>query len=256
VSIVISHLRAVIADDEQPARELLRSLLEAWPTIVIVGESADGQSAVRLIERERPDIVFLDVQMPVLNGFDVVAEVTPAQMPLVIFVTAYDRYALRAFEVSACDYLLKPFDEDRLAIAVRRAFERLADPRRLLAPALESLLAAARSTAPGAVAVKVDGSHLLLDAEEIEWIEAAGKMLHLHLAKRVLSVRESMSSIEMRLDPRLYLRVHRSAIVNRSHVREIQPWFKGDYVLILRSGTRIQTGRAYAHGVRSLIGGR
>jgi two-component system LytT family response regulator len=241
--------RAVIVDDEEPARELLRAFLRAWPEVDIVGEAGDGDAAVDVIQRTSPDIVFLDVQMPSMNGFDVVAALDPDRLPLIVFVTAYDQYALRAFEVSACDYLLKPFDAERLGATMRRVFAR----RDSLAGDIHALLAHLRQGKSEQIIVKSDGRHVFLDLDEIEWIEAVGKDLRLHLAGRVLVVREAMNSIERRLDALRFLRVHRSAIVNRARIREMQPWFKGDYVLILRSGARVVSGRTYRDAVKALL---
>jgi two-component system LytT family response regulator len=242
-------IRAIIVDDEEPARELLRAFLRSWPEVEIVGEAGDGDAAVDLIRRAQPDLVFLDVQMPSMNGFDVVAALDARRLPLIVFVTAYDQYALRAFEVSACDYLLKPFDADRLGATMRRVIAR----REGFGYEFQALLAHLRATKPEQIIVKSDGRHVFLDLDEIEWIEAVGKDLRLHLSGRVLVVREPMNSIERRLDPSRFLRVHRSAIVNRARIREMQPWFKGDYVLILRSGARVVSGRTYRNAVSALL---
>jgi two-component system LytT family response regulator len=246
-------IRTLIVDDEEPARELLRTFLRRWPEIEIVGEAGDGMRAIELSARVAPDLLFLDVQMPRVNGFDVVAALDPELLPLLVFITAYDQYALRAFEVSACDYLLKPFDADRLASTMRRVLARRAEPARLARDAVESLLASVRPAATDQLVVKVDGRHAFLEAGEIEWVEASGKDVRLHLGAKSVIVRESLTSLERRLDPRRFLRVHRSAIVNRSHIREMQPWFKGDYVLIMRTGARIVSGETYRDIVRRLI---
>ena len=242
-------IRAIVVDDEEPARELLRAFLRAWPDVEVVAEASDGDAAVDAIRHQRPDLVFLDVQMPSMNGFDVVAALDPDELPLIVFVTAYDQYALRAFEVSACDYLLKPFDRDRLAATMRRIFAR----RESLGEEVRRLVGHLRQSTPQQIIVKSDGRHVFIDLDEIEWIEAMSKDLRLHLGGRTLVVREAMNSIERRLDPSRFLRVHRSAIVNRSRIREMQPWFKGDYVLILRSGARVVSGRTYRGAVHALL---
>lgn len=246
-------MRALLVDDEEPARELLRAFLTRWPEIAVVGEAGDGRTAVQLTEQLTPDLLFLDVQMPRANGFDVVATLDPTSLPLIVFVTAYDQYALRAFEVSACDYLLKPFDADRFAITMRRVLARRDEPARIARDQLRALLAALRPDAPEQLVVRVDGRHLFLEAGEIEWVEAVRKDARLHLGARSLLAREPLSSLERRLDPTQFLRVHRSAIVNRAHIREMQPWFKGDYVLIMRTGARIVSGQTYRDAVRRLI---
>jgi two-component system, LytTR family, response regulator len=246
-------IRALLVDDEEPARELLRAFLARWPEVTIVGEAGDGRAAIEMTRRLAPDIVFLDVQMPRLGGFDVVGALDAESLPLIVFVTAYDQYALRAFEVSACDYLLKPFDADRFANTMRRVLARREEPAQIARAAVRSLLAGVKPASAEAVAVKVDGRHLFVDAAEIEWIEAVRKDARLHLGAKELFVHESMTSLEQRLDPSRFLRVHRSAIVNRAHIREMQPWFKGDYVLIMRSGARIVSGQTYRTSVRRLI---
>src|SRR5690349_21030169 len=157
-------IRVVIVDDEEPARELLRAFLRGWPEVEIVAEAGDGDAAVDAIRRYRPDLVFLDVQMPSMNGFDVVAALDPDQLPLIVFVTAYDQYALRAFEVSACDYLLKPFDRDRLAAAMRR----IVDRRQSLGEELRRLVGHLRQSTPQQIIVKSEGRHVFIDLDEIE----------------------------------------------------------------------------------------
>jgi len=251
----MTPLRALLVDDEEPARELLRSFLDGWPDVEIVGEAGNGAEALELMRSTRPSLVFLDVQMPLMSGLDVVAALPPDELPLIVFVTAYDQYALRAFEVSAVDYLLKPFDAERFATTMRRVMARGAEQSADIHAALRTLLQQLRPAhvAPPQLVVKVDGSHLFLRPDEIDWLEASGKDVHLHLASSKLVVRESMSSIESRLDPRTFVRVHRSAIVNRTRIREMQPWFKGDYLLILRSGAKVVSGRTYRDAVQRLL---
>jgi two-component system, LytTR family, response regulator len=246
----MTTLRTIIVDDEAPARELLRSMLAAWPQCQIVGESSDGEAAVSLIRDLSPDLLFLDVQMPGLNGFDVVASVAPDTAPTIVFVTAFDQYALKAFEVSACDYLLKPFDEVRLSATVRRVLDRHGRADRDVSATLRTLLAELHDHR--AIVVKVEGRHVFLDPDEIDWVEADDKELRLHVGKSVLRVREPLNSFERRLPAQRFLRVHRSTVVNRSRVREMQPWFQGEYVLILKDGTRIVTGPSYRESVQAL----
>jgi two-component system, LytTR family, response regulator len=248
----MNGLRTVIIDDEDLARERLRSMLMPWPRIEIVGEAQDGDTGVRLIGDLSPDLVFLDVQMPQVNGFDVVSGIAGGHEPLIVFVTAYDRYALRAFEANACDYLLKPFDEVRLAATVERVSARHDQGEAPREMALQSLLASAHAAPSDQVVVKVDGRYIFLDADEIDWIEVDGKELRIHAGKSMLRVRESMNSLERRLPPHRFIRVHRSAVINRSRLREMQPWFQGEYLLILRDGTRVLTGRRYRGGVQTL----
>jgi two-component system LytT family response regulator len=255
-------IRTIIVDDEEPARELLRAFLAEWPDIVVVGEASEGASAVKLLEESCPDLVFLDVQMPGMSGLEVVASLQPGQLPLVVFVTAYDQYALKAFELSACDYLLKPFDARRLGTTVERVVARRREAGSpSAAKSVQELLrlAGVRPTQP--LVVKVDGKHVFLDPNDIEWIEAIGKDCRIHLlgsgvAPPALVVRESMQSLEMRLERATFRRVHRSAIVNSRQIREVQPWFRGDYVIILRRGARVVSGRTYRDVVRTLLENR
>jgi two-component system LytT family response regulator len=249
----MTRIRTLIVDDEVPARELLRAFLERQADVEIVGEAGDGEAALEMIRRLSPELVFLDVQMPGPNGLDVVASLEMQELPVIVFVTAYDQYAIRAFEVSACDYLLKPFDADRLASTMRRVLARRARSGEDVAATIRSLVAHVQSSRDQQVVVKSDGRHLFLQSDEIEWIEAVGKDLRLHLGSNVLVVREPLNSLERRLDSTTFLRVHRSAIVNRRRIREVQPWFKGDFVLILRSGVRVMTGRTYRNAVARLL---
>lgn len=250
----MTTLRTIVVDDEAPARDLLRSMLRAWPQCEIVGEAGDGESAVTMIQDLSPDLLFLDVQMPRLDGFDVVATLAPDTAPVIVFVTAFDQYALKAFEVSACDYLLKPFDEVRLSATVRRLLDRHAQADRDISAMMGRVrtLLAELQDRRRPIVVKVEGRHVFLDPDEIDWVEADDKELRLHVGKSVLRVRESMSSLERRLPPQRFLRVHRSTVVNRSRVREMQAWFQGEYLLILKDGTRVVTGPSYRGSVQAL----
>jgi two-component system LytT family response regulator len=249
----MTALRTVIVDDEELARERLRSMLAHHPNIEIVGEAEDGDSAIRVIREYSPDLVFLDVQIPQANGFDVIRGLPPGSIPLIVFVTAYDQYALRAFDVNACDYLLKPFDEARLAETVDRVSSRYDGYEPPAGTALQAVLAHMHAAPCDQVVVKADGRYIFFDADEIDWIEVVGKELRIHSGTSVLRVRESMNSFERRLPPHRFIRVHRSAIINRSRLREMQPWFQGEYLLILRDGTRVVTGRRYRDDVQTLM---
>jgi two-component system LytT family response regulator len=196
--------------------------------------------------------MFLDVQMPEMSGFDVVTQLLPDETPIVVFVTAFDQYALKAFEVSAVDYLLKPFDAQRLASTMTRIFARR--DRGDYAGTLRSLLSQVRAPTDERIVVKSNGRPVFLDAADVAWIEVVDKEICLHVRAATVNVREPMNSIAQRLDSTRFVRVHRSAIVNRSHVREVQPWFKGEYVIILRDGTRVLTGPNYRANVQQLIG--
>jgi two-component system LytT family response regulator len=251
-------LRVLIVDDEPPARELLRSMLEVESGISVVGESANGMEAVAHIRQLRPDLVFLDIQMPERDGFGVIEDVGIEEMPMVVFVTAYDQYALRAFDASATDYLLKPFDRDRLRRAIRRASERrrqntpkaLADDLRILLDQLRS-----RRAYPPRIGAKVDGKLILINVQDVDWIEAAGKVVQVHVGPRVHTVRETMNALELQLDPALFVRIHRSTIVNAERIREVQPWFQNDQLVILRDGSKLRAGRSYKSKLDALFRG-
>ncbi|HZS58529.1 MAG TPA: LytTR family DNA-binding domain-containing protein [Gemmatimonadaceae bacterium] len=244
--------RVLVVDDEAPARRLARSLLAEMGDVEVIGEAASGQAAVDAIRRLRPDIVLLDVQMPALDGFGVVAAVGAPNMPTVIFVTAYERYALRAFDVHAVDYLLKPFDNGRFRTAMERAIVRVRSGRSSeLSGRLETLLnRLARGGSPDRIALKVDDRHMLIDAATIDCIEVSDKVVLVQTAEQTYRVRETLNGIERRLPAEQFVRIHRSVIVNIKRIKEIQSWFQGDYVLILNNGKRLISGRAYRDVVR------
>lgn len=247
--------RVLVVDDEAPARRLACSLLTRMSDVEVIGEAASGQAAVEAIRRLRPDIVVLDVQMPGLDGFEVIGAIGAAHMPVVVFVTAYERYAIKAFDVQAVDYLVKPFDDERFRSAIERAMTRVRGGRAPeLSARLEALLEQlARGRSPDQIALKVDGRHLLIGAGDIECIEVSDKVLLVHTAEQVYQVRETLNGIERRLHGPPFVRIHRSVIVNIGRVKEIQPWFQSDYVLILHSGKRLISGRAYRDVVRGLL---
>jgi two-component system LytT family response regulator len=241
-------IQALIVDDERLARKRIRSLLKNERDVEVVGECADGAEALAAIRKQSPDLVFLDVQMPEMDGFQVLQEVGGDRMPAVVFVTAYDKYALRAFEVHALDYLLKPFDEDRFGEALRRAKEQVLGGSngelhgRLIA-LIEHLRSGERYV--DRLLVKASGRVLFLKTEDIDWIEAAGNYVRLHVGKESHLLRETMNTIETRLDPAHFLRIHRSTIVNLDRIKEMQPWFSGEYVVLLKDGTELRLSRGY-----------
>ena len=236
-------IRAIIADDEPLAREGIKTFLAAEADVEVVGECADGASAVRAVEERRPDLLFLDVQMPRLNGFDVLEAIAPEVMPLVIFTTAHDEHAIRAFEVNALDYLLKPFKQARFKTALQRAREQLAArSARGADPRLASLLAGLRGPTGGAprILVKSPDHILFLKAEEIDHIEAAGNYLVLHAGKERHIVRETMAAMEGRLGPAGFMRISRSAMVNLNRIGQVEPLVApGEFCVILKSGARL-----------------
>ena len=242
-------IRTLICDDEPLARERVRSLVSDQPGLEVVGEATDGDQAVQAILSQQPDLVFLDVQMPRRTGFDVIREVGPERMPAVVFVTAYDQYAIKAFDVHAVDYLLKPFDRDRFEGAVDRVRKTLdAQEGGALKTQLMQLvrdLQPATAAKPDRLVVKSGGRLFFLRTDEIDWIEAAGNYVRVHVGKDAHLLRETMNAIEGRLDQKTFLRIHRSRIVNMERVKELHPWFNGDYAVILRDGTKLMLSRGY-----------
>jgi two-component system, LytTR family, response regulator len=238
-------MRAIIVDDEPLAREGIRSFLAEEPDVEVLGECADGASAVRAVEKSRPDILFLDVQMPRLDGFDVLEALDPELTPLVIFTTAHDEHAIRAFEVNALDYLLKPFKQARFKAALQRARDQLASRSATpgVDPRLASLLATLRAPTRAAprILVKSPEHVLFLKPEEIDHIEAAGNYLVLHAAKQQHIVRETMAAMESRLEASGFMRISRSAMVNLNRVEQLQPMVApGEFCVILKSGARLK----------------
>ena len=254
---VATKTRVLIADDEPLARERLRMLLGTEDWVEIAGECHTGADAVAAIQKLRPDLVFLDVQMPGATGFDVIQQVGVAEMPPVVFVTAYDRYALRAFDVHALDYLLKPFDRERFQQALARARQHLQrkDAGELERRLLE-LVQDLRSSPPRPerFVIKSGGRVFFVRAEEIDWIEAAGNYVKLHVGNEAHLLRETMNSLEAQLDPDVFYRIHRCHIVNIERVKELQPWFNGEYVVFLRSGARLTLSRGYREKLQDRIG--
>ncbi len=279
------RLRVLIADDEPLARRRLRALLADEPDVEVIAECGNGTEAVAAIRRATPDVVLLDIQMPELDGFGVVRKVGADQMPAVIFVTASDAHAVRAFDVHAVDYVLKPVDQDRLLEAVRRAKDRIAaadsgagdsgrheesEIRARLAALISEVSEAVAKTKntitaemPAAsgtsvstadrIAIKGDGRVIFVRVVDVDWVEAMDNYVRLHVGRDAHVMRETLSHIEKRLPPPMFLRIHRSTIVNVDRIREIQPWFAGDYVLILSDGTKLTTGRRYRATVKSLL---
>lgn len=241
-------IRVLIVDDEPIARRGIRQQLRGEADLAVIGESGDGAAAIDAITELAPDLVFLDIQMPEVGGFDVIEAIGVARMPAVVFVTAYDEHALRAFDVHAVDYVLKPIDRHRLRTAVERARRRLAHAPgqldRRIAAALGELGRPAQDYAKR-LAIKGDGRVILVDVGEVDRLEAAGNYVEVHSGARHHLVRETMTSLEARLDPARFVRVSRSSIVNADRVRELQPMFSGDFVVVLRDGTKVAGGRRY-----------
>jgi len=270
-------IRAIIVDDELLARRGIRARLERLGNYSVVAECASGREAVAAIREHAPNVVFLDVQMPGVNGFGVIDEIGAANMPIVIFVTAFDNYALEAFEAHAFDYLLKPIDDDRFAATVERARQRVVEreesevARRLAAlmsdlrPALEGGGAAmARRADSGGTAtpsplvnrivVRDRDRVLLIDVGDIDWIGADGDYVRIHASGKSHLIRDTMTAMEQRLDPTAFVRIHRSAIVNSSRIRELKPYSSREYAVILQDGTRLRLSRRYRERLRSHFG--
>jgi two-component system LytT family response regulator len=249
----VKPIRVAIVDDEPLARAALRVLLETDPEVAIVGECI-GVDAPSLIERERVELLFLDVQMPEVDGFEVLARVRPEALPATVFVTAHDAYAVRAFEVHAIDYLMKPFDDARLFTALARAKQRLASDG---AAASEQLLALLNERARPSVErflVRTRGKIVAVRTRDIDWIEAADYYATLHVGGATHLVRQTMAELETRLDAQRFVRVHRGAIVNIDRIREVHPQFRGDCTLVLADGTQVKLSRTRRAEFERLFG--
>lgn len=249
-------IRALIVDDEPLARTALSRRLKREREISVVGQCGDGESAVRMIEEMKPDLVFLDVQMPEMNGFDVVEAVGVENMPVTIFVTAYDRYAIRAFDANAVDYLLKPFAPERLGRAVARARDRCHGRMdRGAAERLFSMLVnRSQSDYVQRLTVACNGRILFVAVAEIDWIEAEGNYARIHVRRKVYDVRETLQALMEKLDPRDFVRIHRSTIVNMKRVQQVQPWFQGSHIVLLQSGEELRMSRYQHEAVERLLG--
>ena len=244
-------IRTLIVDDEPLARRNLRLLLEKDPQIEILEECGNGREAVKAIKTQSPDLIFLDIQMPEMDGFDVVERVGPEHIQAIIFVTAFDQYALQAFDIHALDYLLKPFDDERFANALRRAksqieareINRLSKRLLALLDERERLSSTPQKNYLTRVMIKSSGRVLLLKIDEIDFIEADGNYVKLHVGRKSHLLREKMHDLEERLDPARFVRIHRSVIVNLDRIKEMHPHFNGDYVVVLEDGRQLRLSR-------------
>jgi two-component system, LytTR family, response regulator len=257
VTTTAPQIRVLLVDDEPLARGMIREMLEADRDVEVVGECVNGEEAVAAIREHRPDLIFLDVQMPEESGFEVLENIKEEYTPHVIFVTAYDQYAVRAFEVHALDYLLKPFDRERFEAAWRRAKEHILKEKggrldeRILT-LLEELKAGAKYLER--LVIKSGGRVFFLEADEIDWIEAEGNYVSVHSGKKSHLLRETISSLEAQLDPKKFRRVHRSAIVQLAKIKELQPWFHGEYRIVLHSGAQLMLSRNYRENLQEALG--
>jgi two-component system, LytTR family, response regulator len=241
----VEIVRAIIVEDEPRARRYLYELLAHEEEIAVVGEAACGAEGIDLIRGLSPDLVFLDIQMSDLNGFDLVSEIGVEQMPAFIFVTAYDEYAVRAFEVEAIDYLCKPFDRDRLSASVERAVRRIQMRKSPPAEDEQSIIAVSAEQWLSRVTIKEGDGIIFVPVEEILWIEAANKYVVIHTTDRNHLARQTIQSLENQLDPKHFVRIHRSTIVRKAAVRGLHPLFHGDYIVRLTNGTELTLSRSF-----------
>jgi two-component system LytT family response regulator len=250
-------IRTLIVDDESLARERIRSMLASDPRIQIIAECSNGQDAIEAIQLHSPELVFLDVEMPGIDGFGVLEALPPELIPTIIFVTAYDQYAVRSFEVYALDYLLKPFDQERFDKALERAKTQISTQQsdslseRILS-ALEEIKT--RPVHLERLVIKMNGHVFFIKADEIDWLEAEGNYVRLHAGKESYLLRDTISALESQLDPKKFIRVHRSAIVNIDRITELQPWFHGEYRIILGEGVQLTLSRTYREKLHDLLG--
>jgi two-component system LytT family response regulator len=249
-------IRTIIVDDVELARERIKILLED-PEVEVVAECANGREAIEAVVGLKPDLVFLDVQMPNIDGFEVVETVGVEEMPAVIFVTAYDEYALRAFEVNAVDYLLKPFDQVRLNRAVARARRAIGrqTPAREVEERLRRLLAEVRGQTKylRRIPVKSARDTTLILTEQIDWVGSAGHYLELHVGGETHLIREQLSRLESKLDPERFVRIHRSTLVNLNRIKSLRPLFNGDHVVVLKNGRELNLSRTYHEKLMELL---
>ena len=269
---VTTTIRVLIVDDDSPARDSMRAALRNARGVEVVGECADGTAAVEAIQRHSPDVVFMDVEMPGLNGFDVLDRIDTTTMPVIVFVTALDSHAVRAFEVKALDYVLKPFADERLIAAMDRARALIQDRRngelgrRLvnfvrdwqsgsrernaeLAVEFEKPATDLPRATPAFIrrfAVRSDGRVRFVPATDVDWIEADGNYMLLHVGDAQHRLRASLAGLTEELDPKQFVRIHRSVIVNVGRIREVQPWFGGDYIALLQTGAKLRVSRLRA----------
>lgn len=250
-------IRAVIVDDEPLARRRIRSLLVEAEDVEVIAECTNGKEAIQAIEESPPDLLFLDIQMPELDGFDVLQAIGVGHVPVVIFVTAYDQFALRAFEAHALDYLLKPFDDERFEAALQRARERIRQQQGGdLDRRLRALLEEVRGDRGYLQRLVVPTGHrsVFIRTEEIDWIEAERNYIRLHVGGRAYQLRENLSRIESALDPTTFCRIHRSTIVNIDRIQAVESLFRGEYLVVLHDGTKLTSGRSYRRNLHALMG--
>jgi two-component system, LytTR family, response regulator len=252
-----AKIRALIVDDESLARKFIRRMLRDDPEVEVVGECSNGKDAVAMIKKQTPDLVFLDVQMPEMDGFSVLEAVGVERLPQIIFTTAYEQYAIRAFELHALDYLLKPFDQMRFEDTIKHAKEwlhhrDLEDGRLQIGALLENVNRQAKYLER--LVIKAEGRITFLKTQEIDWIAADDKYVHLHVGKAVRMVRQTLTAMEAQLDPQRFLRIHRSVMVNIERIKELHPLFGGEHGVVMDDGTRLTLSRRYKDKLFELLG--
>jgi two-component system, LytTR family, response regulator len=248
-------IRVLIVDDETLARERLRDLLVNDPDIEIIGECSNGQMALTFIQEASPDLVFLDIQMPEMNGIAVIEALNAEKLPYIIFVTAYDQYAVKAFDLYAMDYLLKPFCRDRFEKSMLRVKDQIINQNKNINQQILSLLEEFRANTNyiDRLVVKTNGRILFLKTKEIDWVKAEGNYVKLHAGKNSYMIRDTITNLEERLNPNIFRRIHRSTIVNIDSIKELQPLFHGEYSVILHDGTQLTLSRNYKDSIQDLI---
>lgn len=249
-------MRIIIADDEPLARSKMRLMLNTEPGVQVLAECQNGAEAIQALKTYKPDLLFLDVRMPDLDGFEVLSHMTEAEMPIVIFTTAYDQHAVKAFEAHALDYLLKPFDQERLHQAVDRARKELLKTKDR--EAAQHILRYLSETgmqfaASRRLIVKSRGRVVFLSFDEIDWLEAAANYVRIYVGKQAYVLRKGIGEIAERLDPAQFIRIHRSAIVNVHKIKELQPVNSGEYIVVLKDGKELSCSRGYRSGLQQLV---
>ncbi len=250
-------IRAAIVDDEPLARRRIRNLLVNAQDVDVIAECANGKEAIASLEKAPPDLLFLDIQMPEIDGFDVLQAIGVGHVPVVIFVTAYDQFALRAFEAHALDYLLKPFDDERFSVALQRARDRIRQQQGGdLDRRLQALLENVRGEHGYLRRLVVPSGHrsIFVRTEHIDWIEAERNYIRLHVGGRTYLLRENLSHIATALDPTMFCRIHRSTIVNIDRIQAVEPLFRGEYRVVLHDGTKLTSGRSYRSELHAVMG--
>lgn len=250
------RIRAAIADDELPARQILREYLASDPEIEIVGEFGDGATTIREVRRLQPDLLFLDIEMPECNGLQVVEAIGSDQLPAIVFVTAYDEFAIKAFELEAVEFLVKPFDFGRFQSALGHAKRQVQtrNPAKVLSAIREALVGRSAGSYPQRLGVRGNGRVVVLNVDDIDWVEADGNNINLHAGSAIHVMHRTMREFEEKLDPEKFARIHRSTIVNISKVQDLQPWVTGEYIVRLKNGRELTMTRRYRDHVLALLG--